>query len=252
MLANSIFSDILDGKREIVKLPEQGYTSEVCKVVTENGQYILKSATKEKYREWLKTEAEVLKMLSLQKAIPVPRYYGFLENEDASRLLMSFENGISLTAALKAAGTLKEKQRLVRSFGRFICALHEQEPVFKTEVDWLETQLIRARLYAESGQADGSLTLLEQLEKDKPQKIEQTMIHGDCTTDNVMVVDGEVRLFIDVAGMTVGDPRYDEALAIRKFKDNPELLSSFYDGYTRYQVSDQEYCYFEEGLYEFF
>ncbi|WP_139378359.1 phosphotransferase family protein [Mesobacillus jeotgali] len=255
MIMNSkkvLFCDILGQKSEIVKLPEQGCTSEVCKIVSENGQFILKSATKEKYREWLRTEAEVLKALSLHHTIPVPKFYGFLENEDASHLLMSYEDGITLTAALKAAETMEEKQTLVQSFGQFLSTLHAQEPVFKTEADWLETQLIRARLYAETGQADGSLALLEQLEEDKPQKVKQTMIHGDCTTDNVLAVNGQVRLFIDVAGMTVGDPRYDEALAIRKFRDTPELLASFYDGYTRYRVSDQEYCYFEEGLYEFF
>ena len=61
------------------------------------------------------------------------------------------------------------------------------------------------------------------------------MIHGDCTTDNVLVLDGEVKLFIDVSGMTVGDPRYDVSLAISNFIDLPELLEFFY-----------------EGLYEFF
>ena len=78
------------------------------------------------------------------------------------------------------------------------------------------------------------------------------MIHGDCTTDNVFVMDGEIKLFIDVAGMTIGDPRYDVSLAIRKFVDNPELLNAFYEGYTRYRVSKDEFQYFDEGLYEFF
>ncbi|CAM3722350.1 phosphotransferase [Mesobacillus thioparans] len=93
---------------------------------------------------------------------------------------------------------------------------------------------------------------MRQLESDQPQKVKQTTIHGDCTTDNELVVDGEVSLFIDVAGMTLGDPRYDESLAIRKFRDMPELLASFYEGYTRYRISDNEFRYFEEGLYEFF
>lgn len=255
MLMNNrklFFADILGEKMEINKLPEQGCTSEVCKIVTQDGIYIMKSASKKKYREWLQSEAEVLQTLSHQNFIPVPKYYGFIEEEDASHLLMSFEDGITLTAALKKAGTLKEKQRLVRSFGHFINRLHEQVAGLKSETDWLETQLARARLYAESGQADGSLTLLEQLERDKPQKVKQTTIHGDCTSDNILIMDGEVRLFIDVAGMTLGDPRYDESLAIRKFRDKPELLASFYEGYTRYRVSDEEYLYFKEGLYEFF
>ncbi|WHX42476.1 aminoglycoside phosphotransferase family protein [Mesobacillus sp. AQ2] len=247
-----LFADILGEITKINKLPEQGCTSEVCRIVTPDGIYIMKSATKKKYREWLHSEAEVLQILSHQNSIPVPKYYGFVEEEDASHLLMSFDDGITLTAALKKAGTMKEKQRLVRSFGHFIKQLHEQEAGLKSETDWLETQLMRARLYAESGQADGNLTLLEQLEGGKPEKVKQTTIHGDCTSDNVLVVDGEVRLFIDVAGMTLGDPRYDESLAIRKFRDKPELLAPFYEGYTRYRVSDEEYLYFKEGLYEFF
>ncbi len=68
---------------------------------------------------------------------------------------------------------------------------------------------------------------------------------------NVLVVDGVVKLFIDVSGMTVGDPRYDVSLAIRKFKDNEEFIKAFYTGYTRYKVTNEEYM-FNEGLYEFF
>ncbi|MCM3572538.1 phosphotransferase [Mesobacillus subterraneus] len=250
--SQEFFKDVLGEIKEIVKLPDQGCTSEVSGIVTGDGTYLLKSAFKEKYREWLKSEAEILESLSLQRSIPVPRYYGFMEDEHASHLLMSFEKGITLTAALKNAESIWEKQRLFRSFGQFIMQLHEQEPVFKTDFDWLETQLKRARIYAESGQADGSLQLLDQLIVNKPNYVKQTMIHGDSTTDNVLLIDGEVRMFIDVAGMTLGDPRYDEALAIRKIRNNPELLAAFYEGYTRYRVTEEEFRYFEEGLYEFF
>ncbi|WP_102262398.1 phosphotransferase family protein [Mesobacillus jeotgali] len=250
--SNVFFKDVLGEIKKIEKIPEQGCTSEVSMIVTGDGTYILKSVFKEKYREWLKLEAEVLESLSFQRPIPVPWFYGFTEEEHASHLLMSFEEGITLTAALRNAGTNQEKRRLIRSFGQFIFQLHNQEPVFKTDSDWLETQLKRARKYAESGQADGSLELLEQLIANKPEHVKQTMIHGDCTTDNVLVIYGEVRMFIDVAGMTRGDPRYDEALAIRKFRHNPELVSAFYEGYTRHRVTDDEFRYFEKGLYEFF
>jgi aminoglycoside phosphotransferase (APT) family kinase protein len=235
----------------IEKLPEQGCTSEVSHVVTKSGSYLLKSAYKEKYREWLNAEAKVLQNLSSQYSVPVPKYFGFVEERDGSHLLMSFEEGTTLTAALRKAVTLSEKERLIRSFGRFVQKLHEQDPVFNTEDDWLDKQLIKAQLYAETGQSEGSLELLEQLKSSKPQNVKQTMIHGDCTTDNVLVINGEVEIFIDVAGMTVGDPRYDEALAIRKFRHHPDLLAAFYKGYTRYRVSQEEFQYFE-GLYDFF
>ena len=247
-----LFPKILGEIIEVVKLPEQGCTSEVYKIVTQGNPYIMKSATKKKYRDWLKWEAEVLKTLSFQDKIPVPRYYGFREEEVANHLLMSFEHGITLTNALNRAGTMSEKQKLAKSFGEFMNRLHELEPIFEKETDWLEVQLTRARGYAESGQCDGNLKLLEQLRADKPQHIKQTMIHGDCTTDNVLVIDGEVCMFIDVAGMTLGDPRYDEALAIRKFRHFPELIDAFYEGYSRHKVTDEEFRYFEEGLYEFF
>nr|WP_207789232.1 phosphotransferase [Neobacillus terrae] len=94
--------------------------------------------------------------------------------------------------------------------------------------------------------------MLSQLKYEKPLPVQQTMIHGDCTTDNVLVIDGKVQLFIDVSGMTVGDPRYDESLAIRNFVNNPEYIQAFYEGYKRYKVTHEEFQYFEQGLYEFF
>jgi aminoglycoside phosphotransferase (APT) family kinase protein len=103
------------------------------------------------------------------------------------------------------------------------------------ESDWLDVQLERAQIYVNNGQADGSQSLLDSLIRYKSKKVNQTMIHGDCTTDNVLVVDGQVSLFIDVSGMTVGDPRYDESLAIRKMIHNPELLKAFYIPTIAYQ-----------------
>lgn len=246
-----MLQDIVGELITLEKLPEQGWTSEVSRIVTKSGTYLLKSAFKEKYRDWLNTEAKVLQNLSSQYSVPVPKYFGFVEERDGSHLLMSFEEGTTLTAALRKAGNLPEKERLIGSFGRLLQSFHKQNPVLSSKGDWLDAQLRKAQLYAEKGQTEGSLELLEQLKSCIPQDVKQTMIHGDCTTDNVLVIDGEVQMFIDVAGMTVGDPRYDEALAIRKLRHHPELLAAFYKGYTRYRVSQEEFQYFE-GLYEFF
>jgi aminoglycoside phosphotransferase (APT) family kinase protein len=235
-------------------LEEQGWTSEVRRVFTKNRSYLLKSSYKEKYRTWLKEEAEILKRLSGNTVIPVPEYYGFIKEKDGDHLIMSFEDGMSLTAALNKAESERERKTLIRSFGRFLHEFHEKEPfaIFKNDGDWLEGQLVKAQYYAEKGECDGSLSLLENLKANRPSPVKQTMIHGDCTTDNVFVMDGEVRLFIDVAGMTVGDPRYDESLAIRKFMNNPGYVTTFYEGYTRNRVTKEEFLYFDEGLYEFF
>ncbi|WKA55982.1 phosphotransferase [Planococcus shixiaomingii] len=235
-------------------LGEQGCTSEVCKLETAQGSFLLKRSFEKRYRMWLAEEAKVLKKLMQEKGIPVPQYYGFIEESDSSSLIMSFENGMTLTAALTAAESIAEKKVLIKSFGEFLHKFHEQEPLrmLDEESDWLERQFGKAQSYVDNGETEGSQELLNHLKAHKPFSVKQTMIHGDCTTDNVFVQDGEVRLFIDVAGMTIGDLRYDISLAISDFIDSPELLDAFYDGYTRYRVSPEEIQYFDGGLYEFF
>lgn len=232
---------------------EQGCTSRVRRVVTGTGTYILKSATDSRYREWLRVEAERLRRNGGEELLSIPKFAAFHEESDSSHLLMSCEKGITLTAALKGAAR-EEKIALLQSFGRFLHRFHERSPVESLAHggDWLEERLATARRYLELGQSEGDEELLEQLVRNKPSSVRQTMIHGDCTADNVLVHDGEVYLFIDVSGMTVGDPRYDESLAIGGFFEEPELLNAFYEGYTRYRVTEDEYRYFDEGLYSFF
>ncbi|MGG1679991.1 phosphotransferase family protein [Neobacillus sp. NRS-1170] len=256
-MADNIQKDIEKVMGEIHSfdlLKEQGCTSEVRRLVTNKGSYLLKSAYDERYRTWLKAEAQVLEKLTHEREIPVPAYYGFIEKTDSSHLIMSFEEGITLTAALKGGLSKSDKKALVRSFGQFLNQFHEMRPIeaLKRKNDWLEEQLLKAQSYVKNGQTEGSLELLNRLKSQKPLPVQPTMIHGDCTSDNVLVIDGKVKLFIDVSGMTVGDPRYDESLAISHFVDNPEYLHAFYEGYTRYKVSKEEFLYFNEGLYEFF
>ncbi|MFX3675184.1 MAG: phosphotransferase family protein [Paenisporosarcina sp.] len=248
------FEGIVGAINEIYELDEQGCTSVVRKIITEEASYLLKSSFKEKYREWLKSEALVLEKLNNKNLIQVPTYYGFIEDTESSHIIMSFETGITLTSALKKAINTGEKKSLYRSFGQFLNQLHEINTIesLNPKNDWLNEQLIKAEHHVKSGKTDGNLQLLEKLQLNKPLPVPQTIIHGDCTTDNVLVVDGEVRLFIDVSGMTVGDPRYDESLAIRNFVNNDEFKKAFYEGYIRYTVSMEEFQYFDQGLYEFF
>ena len=239
---------------EVKKLDEQGGTSEVHHVLTNSGSFLLKSAYDQRYREWLKAEAEVLEKLNGKKIIPVPDYFGFMEDGESSHLITSFIEGLTLTAALKKTIDSSEQTALIRSFGRFLNQLHETKEVERLFYCnyWLGEQLAKAEKYVQSGQTDGSSQLLETLKSNRPLPVIQTMIHGDCTTDNVLVVDGEVRYFIDLSGMTIGDPRYDESLAIGCFEKNLEHKKAFYDGYKRYKVSNEEFTYFNDGLYEFF
>lgn len=232
----------------------QGATSKVYRLETEQGTFALKSCFKDRYRQWLSAEAEVLEKLSDLEAIPAPKFHGFFETEESSHLITSFEDGVTLTAALEAAVSYDEKRLLIVSFGKFLQRFHQLAvpPSFEMESDWLDRQFEKAQCYIELGQTSGSQGLLEELKVTRPEGIQQTMIHGDYTTDNVLVRDGEVALFIDVAGMTVGDPRYDVALAIGDFHEDAELLEAFYSGYARFRISEAEFRYFEHGVYEFF
>ncbi len=237
-----------------IHLPEeQGWTSTVRQLSTSESKYILKSSSEERYRIWLKTEAQILKKL-LHENIPIPKFHGFIEEEDCSHLIMSYEKGITLRKALATSTTLEEKCSLITSFGEFLHQFHESSPIQSLQHDksWLDEQLSIAEFYVGQGKTDGTKQLLEHLIANKPAPVQQTMIHGDCTIDNVLVTVGKVHRFIDVAGMTVGDPRFDEALAIRKFKDHPEYIQPFYEGYNRYKITHEELKYFDEGLYEFF
>lgn len=74
-------------------------------MITKSGTYLLKSSLKEKYREWLQAEAVVLEKLVSQSIIPVPHYYGFLEEQNSSHLIMSYEQGITLTTSIAQAKT---------------------------------------------------------------------------------------------------------------------------------------------------
>ncbi|KML31235.1 phosphotransferase family protein [Rossellomorea marisflavi] len=230
-------------------LEEQGCTSEVSRIETVEGTLILKKASHPRYRDWLKKEAQALQRV--QEHVAVPGFMGFWESARDSYLLMEYIDGISLTSALKGVDDGEGRLALIRSFGDLLHRFHEGELLEGIgEGDWLERVWAEAEPYVRAGETDGDIELLEQLKAERPASVKPTMIHGDCNPDNVLVVDGEVRCFIDVSGITVGDPRYDESLAIGKFKGKEK--DAFYDGYKRYRVSDEEFTYFYHGMYELF
>ncbi|WP_456270996.1 aminoglycoside phosphotransferase family protein [Bacillus sp. AK031] len=249
---HSKIEQITGSIHSIIVLEDQGCTSEVRRINSDKGTFILKSSFKKKYREWLQAEARVLQMNNQENNISMPTFYGFYEEVDSSHLIMSFEEGQTLRSALRKAASIQEKKWLAKSFGSFLNQLHEGHLTDEAIHTWLDEQLRKSAIYLAAGEADGTLALLQELKENKPAPVKQTLIHGDCTTDNVIVTEGEVSMFIDVAGMTNGDPRYDESLAIGRFKGDSVILEAFYEGYTRYRVSEEEYRYFNEGLYEFF
>ncbi|MED3979825.1 aminoglycoside phosphotransferase family protein [Priestia megaterium] len=101
--------------------------------------------------------------------------------------------------------------------------------------------------------AEESWLLLKQLQKQNMICKQEVLIHGDYTIDNVLVHDGQITAVIDWSGGTLGDARYDMALAVR-FEDGiftGKESASFFKGYGK-GISQSEFCYFAEGLYEFF
>ena len=77
------------------KLSEQGGTSTVYRIETKTGTYLLKTATKARYQEWLAEEAIVLKDWMQREPGFLPEYDGFLKTEQHSHLLMGWREGIT-------------------------------------------------------------------------------------------------------------------------------------------------------------
>ena len=104
-------------------------------------------------------------------------------------------------------------------------------------------------------EVEGTRELLEQLKANPPMDVEYTLIHGDFTIDNVIVRDDRVVGVIDWGAATYGDPRYDIALAIRPKPnafENEIDKQLFFEAYGRMVISQEEFDYFENGLYNFF
>ena len=235
----------------IYPVAEQGGTAIVYHVKTLDGTYILKQASLPRYREWLAQEATVMQTFKSQHII-IPTYIDYMEDEQQNYLLMSYIAGETLTAALANASEL-QRLELIRAFGRFLRQLHTRETSSThSSQDWLDKQLLQADHYIKQGWTNGSRELLNALSTKQPEPVPTTRIHGDCTTDNLLVRDNGIVAFIDVAGMTVGDPRYDEALATRSFRTDIKMLDAFYLGYGFSPISEETFRYFDDGLYEFY
>lgn len=230
---------------------EQGGTAIVYYVKTLGGTYILKQASLPRYREWLAQEATVMQTFQSQHVI-IPTYIDYIEDAQQDYLLMSYIAGETLTTALADASEL-QRLELIRAFGRFLGQLHtSRTSSTQSSKDWLDKQLLQANHYIEQGWTNGSRELLNELSIKQPEHVPATWIHGDCTTDNLFVRNDEIIAFIDLAGMTVGDPRYDEALATRSFREDIKMLDAFYTGYGFSPISEETFRYFDDGLYEFY
>ncbi|WP_410501304.1 aminoglycoside phosphotransferase family protein [Exiguobacterium acetylicum] len=232
------------------KLSEQGGTSTVYRVETKTGTYLLKTTTKARYQEWLAEEAIVLKDWMKREPGFLPEYVGYLKTEQHSHLLMGWREGMTLTKALEQA-TNEQRIQLWQTFGTYLFHFHQRTAV-GTSSDWLTERLMTAERYVASAWTSGTMDLLKRLKSSCPNPIAASWIHGDCTTDNLLVATDGSMSFIDVGAMRPGDRRYDIALAISPIIDDREALDAFYQGYRFARLTTSEFDYFEHGLYTFF
>lgn len=244
-----------------VTFPRQGHTSDVGIVHSESGIAVIKRAKGTQYAEWLRREAVVLKCLS-QTSLPVPKVRRFYQHEVAeagiqSWLLMEYLPGETLRKTLTVENDPVTRFTILSEFGRSLRELHATPCPEELMIGgaWLDYMLKQAAYNLEHFTVDGTPELLKRLQTTKPSNYRQTLIHGDCNMDNILVCEGRISGIIDWSGGAYGDPRYDVSLAVRS-KPNifqrAEDHRAFYEGYGEKIITDEEFEYFEDGLYAFF
>jgi len=235
--------------------PPQGDTSAVAVVDTENGKYVVKRSHGEQFSSWLKQEYKVLETLT-QAPFPTPHPYAFVQRETTegleSWLVMSYIHGEPLIAAINLIANQKVRWSILHAFGSVLATIHGYPVLSDLRSDRvLECAQYNFLHYTTKGNAE----LLEQLRQHRPLPIPSTLIHGDFTVDNVLILGGQVSGIIDWSGGGIGDPRYDLALAIRPKKTGlfhtPQDRQAFFEGYGLCGLSDFDYDYFVD-MYEFF
>lgn len=235
--------------------PTQGYTSDVVVINANRGKYVIKRATGTCFRNMLDNEYKVLSSINVQK-ISSPCIYEKYEDNEYSWLLMEFIKGETLRNAIRES-TSSQRHKMLVNYGKMLWQIHSQKIEINNNDDaWIERKLREAQYNLDNYRIEGTVGKLNYLKNNKPSMIKEVFIHGDYTIDNVMFYGGEVSGVIDWGGGTIGDPRYDVALAIRP-KDgvfqNSEDVEYFYEGYGGNRITKKEFDYFQSGgLYDFF
>ncbi|WP_282939968.1 phosphotransferase [Paenibacillus sp. RC67] len=165
--------------------------------------------------------------------------------------------GDTLRSTLSNENNRDRKHELIYKFGQALFQIHSTPCPRALVKDglWLDEMLRRAEINLQKYKVDGTEDLLQFLKNNKPAPVENTLIHGDFTIDNVLVHEGEITSVIDWSGGALGDPRYDVCLAIRPkpniFEEESEV-HTFFEGYGKRSIGESEFHYFEKGLYAFF
>lgn len=244
------------GTIKSVHYPKQGHTSLVVILTTQSERFILKRTTHSLYSSWMKKEYVVLTQLE-GSGLPIPKAYLFVEAGEHCWLLMSPFNGVRLREYLFHEKDETNRKKVISQFGETLREIHTTPcpNIWITPESWLNSKLKEAGYNLENYEVDGSRELLHKLKSTLPNEIPNTLIHGDFTIDNVMVDNHQVVGVIDWGGAAFGDPRYDLALAIRTKPNAFEVAADkrwFLEAYGLRTISNEEFEYFENGLYAFF
>jgi aminoglycoside phosphotransferase len=245
------------GEIQNITFPRQGHTSIVAILETPKKRYVIKKTENDLYNEWLSEEYKALQFLS-QTELLVPEVYCYHVEKKSRWLLMDYINGISLREFLSREPSLIDKEKAISNFGLCLRRIHECPcpiELIKNDKPWIDTMLLKAEYNLTQYEVDGSEELLSRLKAVRPKPIENTLIHGDFTIDNVLVNECNIVGIIDWSGATYGDPRYDVALAIRQKRnafDNEIDKEIFFNAYGKLRITDEEFNYFEDGIYSFF
>ncbi|MFB7142246.1 aminoglycoside phosphotransferase family protein [Gottfriedia sp. NPDC056225] len=248
----NIVGDIIE-----IEFPRQGHTSNVGIIKTTEGYYVLKRTKGVQYSSLLTKEVQVLNQLS-HTELSIPKVYKYIEDKNENYLwtIMEYIGGETLRSYLSIENTQIKRYEAIYNFGKTLSKIHSTicpNSLINNKL-WLDDQLIQAEYNLKNYKVDGTFKLLNRLKENKPRTVNQTLIHGDFTIDNVLVKNGEITGIIDWGGGAYGDPRYDVSLAIRpnpNIFENKAEVTIFFEGYGNGLISDEEYQYFV-GIYEFF
>jgi len=247
------------GPLDAVAYPVQGMTSQVLILHGQQGAFVVKRATQSRYRAWLQREYVVLQALA-ETTLPVPRVHICLPSAHDDReswLLMDYLPGESLRTALRIAADPIARHTLLTAFGQLLRTVHFcplPAALDQEELSWLDRALAQAVFALQHEMVDGTPELLQHVQENRPAAVQETLIHGDYTLDNVLVHNGTMCGLVDWAAGGRGDPRYDVALATQPEREAFQNMSdydAFYTGYAGERLAAAEQAYFL-GLDEFF
>jgi aminoglycoside phosphotransferase len=247
------------GKVDNISYPPQGMTSQVLILQGQRGVFVAKRATQPRYRAWLEREHAVLHALA-ETSLPVPRAFVWVESSHAdseSWLLMSYLPGQTLREALRNTSDPVARRHLLEGFGQLLQAVHSSPIPARLDretMPWLDRTLEQAAYALQHEVVDGTPELLRYVRQHRPSGVQEILIHGDCTLDNVLVDSGTISGLIDWAAGGRGDPRHDLALATQEEREAFRSASdydAFYSGYSGERLTEEEQRYFL-ALDEFF